>query len=194
MGNTILPEESSSARRDVSGGQYPVFEPVNLLAESGDAVVMGDDDETVAVFLVKMEQQVDDLVAGGGIEIARGFVGEEKRGIVPQGACDGHPLLFASGEFRRAVVESRAEADLFQEMRALGGIAVPGETRGKFDIFERGKFREKMVGLKNETDRLIAPSRELAARPGVDRFALPTDFAGVGALEAAENLQQRAFA
>jgi hypothetical protein len=180
-------------RRD-SGGQHALLQPIRPLPQGRDPIIVRDDDQAVAAFLVEAQKQVDDLVAGGRIEITRRFVGQEKRRIIPQRARDGHPLLFAPGKFRGPMVQSRAEADLIEQMGAPGGIAAPGQPRREFDIFQRGEFREKMVGLKNESDGEVAPGRQFGPRPPVNRFALPAHLARVGLLEAAENLQQRAFA
>ena len=92
---------------------FPLFQPEATLAEGGDAVVVSDDDEAVATPGVELEQQVDDLVAGGVVEVAGGFVSEEKRGVVAQGAGDGDPLLLAAGGSSAGRwVQTRAEADL----------------------------------------------------------------------------------
>jgi len=155
---------------------------------------MRDDDHAVAAFVVELEEEVDNPVTAGGVEVAGGFISEEERRVVAQGAGDGDALLFAAREFRGPMMQARAEADLVEQMRALGGIAMAGEPRGELDVLECGELGKKMIGLEDEANGEIAPRRELAARPAVDRRAFPTHFAGVGRLESAENLQQRAFA
>ena len=61
---------------------------------------------------VDAEQQLDDRVAGGGIEVAGGLVGEQQRRIVGQRAGDGDALLLAAGELRRIVMAAVGQADL----------------------------------------------------------------------------------
>ena len=163
-------------------------------AQGGDAVIVGDDDQAIAALGVELEQQVDNLVAGRRVEIAGRLVGEEERGAIAQGAGDGDALLFAAGEFRGPVMQPRAEADAIEQIGGVGRVALAREPGGELDIFQRGEFGEKMVGLEHETDGEIAPRREFSPRPIVDRLATPAHDAGVGPLEPAEDLQQRALA
>ncbi len=176
------------------GLEDSLFEAMALFPERGDRVVVGDDDEAVGALLVELEEEVDDLAAGGGIEVAGRFVGEEEGGVVAEGAGDGDALLLAAGEFGGAMVLARSEADLVEEAGADGGIAAAGELGGELDVFEGGEFGEEVVGLEDEADGEVAPGGEGGAVPGVDRFAVPEDFAAVGALEAAEDLEEGAFA
>ncbi len=125
---------------------------------------MGDDDEAVAALGVELEEEVDDFLAGGVVEVTGGFVGEEKRGVVAQGAGDGDALLLAAGEFRGPMVQPRAEADLLEQVCAGGGVALASEPRGELDVFQRGELGKKMVGLENEADGEVAPGREFSPR------------------------------
>ena len=60
----------------------------------------------IAFFLVQPLEQVQDLLAGPGIEVAGGLVGQEQGRVVDQGAGDGHALLLAAGELRGVVVQA----------------------------------------------------------------------------------------
>src|ERR1035437_529702 len=54
---------------------------------------------------VQFIENLHDLHAGGGIEIAGGFIRENDERIVDQRAGDGHALLLAAGEFKWLVIE-----------------------------------------------------------------------------------------
>ncbi len=54
--------------------------------------------------LVHVHEQVDDLVAGHAVEIARGLIGQQNRGIVRERARDRDALLLAARQLRRIVV------------------------------------------------------------------------------------------
>src|SRR5262249_53899505 len=56
-----------------------------------DVALVGDDDDGVAV-LVQLLEQPHDLLARGRVEVARGLVGQEDRGVHDQGPGDRHPL------------------------------------------------------------------------------------------------------
>ena len=66
---------------------------------------MGNDEQRFPARPRQLEQQVDNRVAGLGIEIAGRLVGKNNVGIVGQGASNGHALLFAPGKFRRQMMQ-----------------------------------------------------------------------------------------
>ena len=57
-------------------------------------------------------QDLVDLIAGLGIELAGRFVGENQKRPFHQGASDGHPLLLTAGELVGVVLQAIAQADL----------------------------------------------------------------------------------
>ena len=61
----------------------------------GDIWLMGDDDDGVAVGMELVEEG-HDLVAGFGVEVSCGLVGEDDGGFVDQGAGDGDALALAA--------------------------------------------------------------------------------------------------
>jgi hypothetical protein len=169
--------------------QAALFQSVALLSQRGDAVVVRDDDKAIIAFLMQAQEQVDNLVAGGDIEIAGGFIGKEKCGIIPKRTGDGDALLLAARKFRGPVMQAATKTDLVEQMRGVIWVTASRESRREFDIFQCGKFREKMIGLKDEADGEITPRGELCTRPGINRFAFPTHLACVGVFQSAKNLQ-----
>jgi hypothetical protein len=75
---------------------------------------MGDDQQRGSGLGAAGEQQVDDLLAGGGIEIAGRLVGEDQFGTRRGGARDGNTLLLAAGKLGGVVPGAVAEADSFE--------------------------------------------------------------------------------
>jgi len=71
--------------------ELAVLETIGPPAEGRDAIIMRNDDHAVAPFLVQAQEEIDDFMAGDRIEIARGFVGQEKRRIIPQSAREPRP-------------------------------------------------------------------------------------------------------
>ena len=84
-------------------------------------------------------EEQEDLLAGGGVEIAGGLVGEEDGGLIYEGAGEGAALLLAAGEFAGSVVVAGAEADAVEGLRdamaALGAVDF-GEAEGELDAFD----------------------------------------------------------
>ena len=84
------------------------------------------------------EEHVGDHGAGGAVEIAGGFVGEDDAGVAGEGAGDGDALAFAAGELAGIVVHALGEAD-GGERRAgeIIDIGEAGDLERGADIVER---------------------------------------------------------
>jgi len=76
--------------------------------------LVGDHDDEHGMLAWRSRPGVARVGAGGGIEVAGGFVGEEDLGGKEQGAGDGDPLLLASGEGVGAVVGSPVESEALE--------------------------------------------------------------------------------
>ena len=143
------PRSSRSASRRVSGrrraaraaggGRVPcirrvtgVLDPARAqahgaVAQAGEAGVVGDEHQRRAAVALQREQQVDDLPAGGLVEVAGGLVGHQDRRVGRDGAGDGDALLLAAGELGRVMVQPVAEADRLQ----LGRGRARGRRAGR---------------------------------------------------------------
>ena len=91
--------------------------------------------------LVQPLEQRHDFVAGGGIEVAGGLVGQQDRGVVHQRAGHGHALPLAAGKLVGLVVHALLQIHLLQRlswpcsMRSAGGHA--GIDQRQFHIVQR---------------------------------------------------------
>src|SRR3954451_12750282 len=74
------------------------------------ARVVGDDDDRLAVVVDRATQEVEDLDAGAGVQVAGGLVGEDDRGPADQGSGTRHALLLTTGELVGPVVQAVAQA------------------------------------------------------------------------------------
>src|SRR5882757_10544218 len=92
----------------------------------GQRALVGDHDDGHAEGVLDFAQEEKDLLAGGGVEIAGGLVGEEDGGLIYERAGEGAALLLAAGEFARSMVVAGAEADAVEGLRyamaALGAV------------------------------------------------------------------------
>ena len=64
----------------------------------GDVLLVGDEDDRVAVAAWRRSKRRMISSPGGGVEVAGGLVGEQDRGLHHQGAGDGHALALAARE------------------------------------------------------------------------------------------------
>jgi hypothetical protein len=169
----------------------------------GDCPVVGDHDDGEALVAVELFQEGEDFAAGFLVEVAGGLVGEKELGLGDQGAGDGGALHLASGELARLVGEAMAEADEVEEL--LGSLdecgfvppitedAVADHDRRE-DVFERRELRKQVIELKDHSELLVAEDVASARGEVVDAAATKVNFAGVGGVERAEQVQERAFA
>jgi hypothetical protein len=77
-------------------GDGAVAHADDVVAAPGDDRVVGGDDQGGAVLCVEGQQQVDDLGAGGRVEVPGGLVGQQQAGLHDQGAGDRDALLLAA--------------------------------------------------------------------------------------------------
>ncbi len=166
----------------------------SAVAGLGELMIVGDDDESDAVFGGKIEEDAHDIGAIFGIEITGGFVGEKHFRFVNDSSSDGDALLFAAGEFGGEVVGAVGQADALEgEQGRGGGIAAGDGTRDR-DIFEGGEFREQVIILEHITDEGVAETCLFAAAKGVEVGTGDMDGAAFGAFEAGEGVEQGGFA
>ena len=88
----------------------------------GQPVVVGHDHERRAVG-VEPAEELEDLVAGGGVELAGGLVGEEHGRPVGERPGDGDPLHLAAGELGRPMARRGAPSPTYAEQ--LPGARAP---------------------------------------------------------------------
>ena len=63
----------------------------------GDAKIVGDDDEGLAVFVLEAEHFVEDMLGEIAVERAGGVVGEDQIPGLQYASCEGDALLFTAG-------------------------------------------------------------------------------------------------
>ena len=115
------------------------------LAFVGEVLVVGDDDEGDAFFAVELEEEVHDVFAGDGVEVAGGFVGEDDFGVVDDGTGDADALFLAAGEVVGLVVDLVVELDDVEGfeglLAAFTGVDT-GDFEGEDDVAE-----DRIVGV-----------------------------------------------
>jgi hypothetical protein len=115
-----------------------VDEGDSAIGGSGNFFAVGDENDGGFFFSGELGDEIDDHGAGGGVEIAGGFVGEKDGGLVDQGAGEGGPLELASGKLMRPVMRAIAQADGGEKFTGTGmgrGVHPTGEEEGKENVF-----------------------------------------------------------
>ena len=123
---------------------------------------------------VACEQQIDDLLAGGFVEIAGRLVGHQDRRIGRMRACERHALLLAAGELRR-IMDSRSARPTAVKLapRALVRVGMPASSSGTATFSSA-----VMVGMRwkdwNTMPTLRPRKRASASSSNVPRSCPPT--------------------
>ena len=79
--------------------------------------VVGDENHRQAVFLLEVEQEVEDLRLDGDVQGADRLVADEEGRPEGKGPRDGHPLALSPGELVRvASADARGEAHLAEQL------------------------------------------------------------------------------
>src|SRR5581483_3993760 len=139
----------------------PGAEAHDTVALARQRRVMRHQDQGGAACAMSGEQEIDDLAAGGFVEIAGGFVGHENVGAWRQRARERHALLLAAGKLRGVMIEAVLKSDRGKlPTRALHGVVDAGEFERHRNILHRGHGRNKMEGLEYDADMASAKARE----------------------------------
>src|ERR1700739_3666987 len=96
-----------------------------------------------------------DFVAGLGVEVSGGFVGEDDGGAIDEGAGDGDALGLSAGELVGLVVHAVFEIDGaergFSALDALGGVGSVVDE-GQLDVVQGGGAGGQVEGVGEESD------------------------------------------
>ena len=82
---------------------------------------MGDEDDGAAL-MGEFAEEVEDELAGVGVEVSGGLVGEDNLGVVDEGACDGDALLLAAGELVGPVLDAVGFATWYISYRSCARL------------------------------------------------------------------------
>ena len=145
-----------------------------------------------------LAQQRVQRVGGLLVEVAGRLVGQQQRRPHDQRPRHRDPLLLAARQHARPVRQPLAETDPPQQLlgaRPRLGRRHPRDPHRHLGVLERGELRQQVMELEDEADVAVAEARP-PRRPAAPsaRRRRSTIAAGVGAIEPAEHVQQRALA
>ncbi len=90
----------------------------------GQRLLVRHQDHGGALFAIQRQQQFQHGAAGGAVQIAGGFVGQQDGRTQREGACQRDALLFAARKLYRVVVEASAQSYALQQFaRAFAAAA-----------------------------------------------------------------------
>ena len=167
----------------------------HAIAAMRERGIVRDQHQRHAALGMLVEEQIDDLLARGLVEIAGRLVGDEDGGIGCQRARERHALLLAAGELRRIMMQAIAEPDRLQLLGcALVGIGIAGELERHGDVLQRRHGRDQMEGLEDDADLAAAEAGQRVLVEGIERRAVDHHLSAIRTLQPRHHHQQRGFA
>ena len=156
-------------------------------------VVRDHDHQLVGGYLL---EQFHYLHAGLAVKRAGGLVGKQYVGVVYKRAGYGHTLHLAAGHLVRLLVylvaETHALEDLYCTFPALFAVNA-GDGQRKLDVCQYALVRDEVIGLKDETDCVVAVGVPVAVlvllggAPVYDQITVSV------LVKAADDVQKRSF-
>ncbi len=136
-------------------------------ADVGNLVLVRDDDQRHAALLLNAPQNLHDVSRVRAVEVAGRLVGQQDRGIVGQGARNGHALPLSGGELVGIMAHAILEAHLLKQRRgALGAMvgAVIHRQHGHLHIFDGAQRGQQMKRLEDESHLARAIAVQIDSR------------------------------
>ena len=94
--------------------QLAVAQAEDAAAARGEVEIMGDENAGQLVFGVQSLDEGEDGFGGFAVEVAGGFVGEEKPGAGDEGAGEADALLLSAAQLAGAMIGAGGEAGKLQ--------------------------------------------------------------------------------
>ena len=135
---------------------------------------MSDHHDGLPVLNIESLKQIEDLIAGLPIEIARRFITKEQRRVGHYRPCNSHSLLLTAGQLMGIVPRAMGQAYNLQGggcmLSTFPGRKVCKKER-QLNIFFRRERRHEIIELKHEPDVPSAPCGQLPFRKLLDGLA-----------------------
>src|SRR5262245_50085016 len=176
------------------------------LADDEDAVgvgrgprVVGDEDDRLAVLVARLPERVQELAAGGVVEVAGRLVGQEDGRPGHEGAGDGDALLLALRQLVGPMAllvgqldELHRLTDALLELALVRVLA--GDRERQADVLADVQERDEVERLEHEAGLVSPDARRLAIREPGEIVALEEDRPARRPVEPAEQLEEGALA
>ena len=178
----------------LNGAIAHVIDAGELLDHLG---IMGGHEHGLAARGRQIDQHGGNDLGVVGVEIARGLIGEDDRGIVDKRQAHRHALLLATRQLLRSLEALGLQANGLQQ--AFGARPPllrrhPGQQHGEFEILDGREAGDEIEELEHEANLAQAIKLELALGHGRDILAIDPDFAAARPVHAAQQIEDRGLA
>ena len=197
--NTSRRQDARISRHAIK--QNKVHEHARVSVAQGDRLVglrgqlriVRDEHDGGLAAAVDVDQEIDDLVAGAGVEVPGRLVGQQDRGLVRERPRDRDALLLAARELRRIVMAARPEARLptAARRRARRDRRVPAISSGTRTFSHAVSDGSRWKNWKTNPIRL--PRNRARSSSDIDVMSAPSidDAPGGRRVEPGQQPEQR---
>src|SRR5438309_3178215 len=162
------------------------------MRERGDVPFVGDKDDGPGVLPIELREQLHDLDARCRVQVARGLVGQQDRGVGDQRAGDRGSLLLTARELGRLVVRPVGESNRLQSLhRPRPPVLRSGVDQRHLHVMKRRGPRDEVEALEDETDLSVANGGELVVVEPRDFGAVEEVTTASRHVEAADAVRER---
>ena len=163
------PQSAQTGRRSASIAARA--QAHRAVAAAGEVEIVGDEHQGRAAVALEREEQVDDRLAGGLVEIAGRLVGHQDGRVRHDGAGDRDALLLAAGKLRRIMVQPmrRGRPPQARPSARSKASSRAGEFERQGDVLQRrhGRARDGRTGTRCRcAGRGTAPAHPRRGRRG----------------------------
>ena len=156
---------------------------------------MGDKDDGDALLTVEALENLHHFGAAARIEVASRLIGEDHGGFVDQRPRNRHALLLPARKLAGQVIQTRTQANGFQRgFRLFGTPTCTPIDQGQFHLTQRRRPLEQVEVLEDETDLLVADTRQIGFAQLGNAHAIQEILAVGGLIKAAKNVHERTLA
>ena len=156
---------------------------------------MGDHHHGLPEFLTGDLHQAQNVLAGLGVEIAGWLVGQQDGGFGGERPGNGDPLLLPARQLAGQVLQLLFQAKRRHNFPDKGFVYCPPiQLDGQDDVLPYAEHRHQIVGLEYKADLPPPEDGQLLVLERKDILAVHGYFAGGGAVESAQHMQQGALA
>lgn len=140
------------------------------------------------------KEKIHNLGSGGLVEIAGGFIGQQKRRLGGKGPCQGNALLLAAGELAGEMRKPVPKTNRLQNFRGTGArFGKPGKLQRYRDVFQRRHGWDQVKSLEDNADFFAAEPRKPGFIKGGDLCPAKADASRARPLQPGNHHQQRCF-
>ncbi len=152
---------------------------------------MGDHHDGLGEALAGDLHQSQHILAGAGVQVAGGLVGQEDGGLGGQGPCDGHPLLLAAGEVVGQALEFFLQAQGGDDLVQVALVRLlPIQLDGEDDVLPYAEHRHQVVRLEHKPDLPPPENGQGLIFQGEDVLSVHSNSAGGGPVQAPQHVEQ----